>query len=69
MTNREVIIKALQEHNENIADYIECPYSWFEICLNEQLDPDCIHNYEDPIFKARCRECKMKWLDKEWNND
>jgi len=71
VTNREVIIKGLQNklQDANVVDYIECPYSSFDDCLNEQLAPNCIHDYEDPIFKARCRDCKTKWLNKEWKSE
>ena len=69
MTNREVIMQGLQTHTDSVVDYIECPYILPEDCLNEQRDPDGIRDYEDPVFKDTCRQCKMLWLEKEWKND
>lgn len=52
MTNREVLIKSLQdkEADEYTVDYIDCVNS-----------PDCRLDGE-----RSCTECKMRWLEQEW---
>lgn len=56
MTNREVFIKSLQDSDvdEYTVDYIACPY------VN---NPDCKYDGSNNEY---CCECKMKWLNKEW---
>ena len=67
MTNKEVLIQALQnfdgEYENNITDYIECPYTSDIECLIEQRD---IFDFSSSEGIEACRECKAKWLLKEW---
>ena len=65
MTNREVLIQALQnfedEYDEDyVTDYIDCPYT--NNCLNEERGV----GYADSGWTDNCSECKRKWLFKEW---
>lgn len=61
MTNAEVLAKALSEfegleyeQQEQIADYVECPNS-----------REC--NWDgNPKDMSACTECKVKWLQQEW---
>lgn len=57
MTNREVLINSLQnkEVDECTVDYIACVDS-----------DDC--KYDGTSDHAPCIECKMKWLDEEWED-
>lgn len=57
MTNREVLIKSLQDKEADIytVDYIACPSS-----------PGC--KYDGSSDHSACDECKMEWLDKEWED-
>ena len=64
MTNKEVLIQALQEFDgigeEYITDYISCPY--VNYCLNEKRNVD----YGKKGWYENCCECKAEWLLKEW---
>lgn len=66
MTNKEVLIQALQEFDEvgenNITDFIECPYVSSADCVNYQEGTD----YHSAQWNDNCSECKGKWLLKEW---
>lgn len=66
MTNREVIIKALQNftgaYEENV-DFIACPYVLYKDCLNEQRG---VRGYDKFAHYENCAECKKIWLEKEW---
>lgn len=55
MTNREVLIFSLQNHDadECTVDYIACPYV---------SNPDCKYGE----VAGACTDCKMIWLEKEW---
>ena len=57
MTNREVLIKSLQDKEADICtvEYIACPSS-----------PGC--KYDGSSDYSACEECKMEWLDKEWED-
>lgn len=57
MTNREVLIKSLQDKEADICtvSYIACPSS-----------PGC--KYDGSSAYSACEECKMEWLDKEWED-
>ena len=64
MTNKEVLIKALQnfeEYDEDyVTDYISCPY--INNCLNEERGVE----FGKSGWSNNCSECKRKWLFKEW---
>ena len=64
MTNKEVLIQALQEFDgvgeEYITDYLTCPYT--DNCLNEQRNIE----YGEKGFSENCAECKANWLLKEF---
>ncbi len=55
MTNREVLINSLKdkEADEYTVNYIACVER-----------PDC--KYDGGNDRSICSECKMKWLDEEW---
>lgn len=59
MTNAEAIIKGLENIYEcdDVANYIDCPY---------------VHNldcqYDGGNDHGCCMDCKMEWLEKEWEN-
>lgn len=57
MTNREVLIKSLQdkEADDYTVDYITCVNS-----------SDC--KYNGGSDHTPCDECKKKWLDEEWED-
>lgn len=57
MTNREVLINSLErkEADEFTVDYINC--------VNR---PGC--KYDGGLNYTPCTECKMKWLDEEWED-
>ncbi len=57
MTNREVLIQSLQDKEADIytAGYIACP-----------SDANC--KYDGSSDYSICEECKMEWLDKEWED-
>lgn len=57
MTNREVLINSLKykENDECTANYIACVDSG-----------DC--KYDGSSDYALCIECKMRWLDEEWED-
>ena len=69
MTNREVIIKALQNftgaYEENV-DFISCPYVLYKDCLNEQRG---VREYDKFEFSENCSECKKIWLEKEGKSE
>lgn len=63
MTNREVLIDSLKNGGEYhidacTVDYISCPYYGSE-CLNP-------YQYGEFKYKDYCTNCKIEWLDKEW---
>lgn len=66
MTNKEVLIQALQnfngEYENNVTDYIECPYVSSEDCVNYQEGTD----YHSAEWNDNCSRCKGEWLLKEW---
>ena len=57
MTNREVLIKSLQDGDSKTdlctVDYIACPSC-----------DDC--SYDGGIDTSMCSYCKAEWLNKEW---
>ena len=60
MTNAEVLVHDLKKfefledfQKEALADYIACPNS-----------PDC--KYDGGHDHGCCSECKVKWLESEW---
>lgn len=65
MTNREMLIQALQNFAEEscedcVTDYIDCPYT--NNCLNEEQGI----GYADSGWTVNCSECKRNWLGKEF---
>lgn len=67
MTNKEVLIQALQAFDgvgeEYVTDYLTCPYVDDSKCLNEQRGVE----YGDGDFYENCAECKAKWLLEEFS--
>lgn len=57
MTNRQVLINSLKDKEADIytVDYIACPGN-----------PAC--KYDGSSDRSVCDECKMKWLDEEWED-
>lgn len=68
MTNREVLIQALQnfkgEYEENVTDYIQCPYTKGSDCKNDVHDRSV--KICSPEWFDNCKICKQEWLEKEW---
>ena len=67
-TNREVLIHALQnfedEYDEDyITDYLACPYYNDDDCENHKNGIEYGSGF---AWTEGCRECKQKWLFKEW---
>ena len=63
MTNREALIDSLMNGGEYhidacTVDYISCPYYG-----NECKNP---YQYGEPRYKSYCTNCKIEWLDKEF---
>lgn len=59
MTNAEALKEMIDyiDENDMIASYIACPYVH---------NPDC--KYDGGNDHSCCVDCKMEWLQKEWEN-
>lgn len=49
------------EYGHNVTDYIDCPYTGSDKCLNEIRGVE----YKEKGWNDNCSECKARWLLEE----
>lgn len=65
MTNREVMIKQLQERDDNVIANLMCPM----VPGGGQAFCNTDKEAEDAIFSRDCKPCMRAWLDRQADDE